>query len=70
MTLSELTAQVAMGEDSHRQFKLDIHSPEPLTAEMAAFANSDGGAIFLGVAHAGSLPVAARNDVPSVTHNH
>ena len=47
MTLSELQAQVALGEDSRRQFKQDMHSPDALAAEMAAFANSEGGVIFL-----------------------
>ena len=43
MTLSELQAQVGLGEDSRRQFKQDMQSPDALAAEMAAFANSDGG---------------------------
>jgi hypothetical protein len=46
MTLSELSAEVALGEDSRRQFKLDIQSPDALAAEMAAFANSEGGLVF------------------------
>jgi ATP-dependent DNA helicase RecG len=63
MTLSELNAQVALGEDSHRQFKQDIQSPDALAAGMAAFANSEGGAIFLGMADDGSLPGLGRADV-------
>ena len=43
MTLSELQAQVALDEDSRRQFKQDLQNPDALAAEMAAFANSDGG---------------------------
>jgi hypothetical protein len=43
MTLSELQAHVALGEDSRRQFKRDMQSPDALAAEMAAFANSEGG---------------------------
>ena len=50
MTLSELQAQVGFGEDSRRQFKQDMQSPDALAAEMAAFPNSEGGVIFLGVA--------------------
>jgi hypothetical protein len=30
----------ALGEDSRRQFKQDMQSPDALAAEMAAFANS------------------------------
>jgi ATP-dependent DNA helicase RecG len=56
MTLSDLQAQVALGEDSRRRFKQDMQSPDALAAEMAAFANSEGGVIFLGVADDGSLP--------------
>ncbi|HEX9867070.1 MAG TPA: RNA-binding domain-containing protein [Candidatus Tectomicrobia bacterium] len=56
MTLSELHAHVALGEDSRRQVKQDRHRPDALAAEMAAFANAEGGVILLGVAHAGSLP--------------
>ena len=63
MTLSELQAQVALSEDSRRQFKQDMHSPDALAAEMAAFANSEGGVIFLGVADDGSLPGLSRADV-------
>jgi ATP-dependent DNA helicase RecG len=63
MTLSKLQAQVALGEDSRRQFKQDLQSPDALAAEMAAFANSDGGVIFLGVADDGSLRGLSLADV-------
>ncbi len=33
MTLSELKAQVALGEDNRRQFKQDMQSPDALAAE-------------------------------------
>jgi ATP-dependent DNA helicase RecG len=56
MTLSELNARVALGEDNRRQFKQDMQSPDGLAAEMAAFANSEGGVIILGVADDGRLP--------------
>ena len=52
MTLSELQAQVALGGDSRRQFKQDMQSQDA----PAAFANSEGGVIFLRVADDGSLP--------------
>src|SRR5215510_2687373 len=63
MTLSELQAQVGLGEDSRRQFKQDMQSPDALAAEMVAFTNSDGGVIFLGVADDGSLPGLSLADV-------
>jgi ATP-dependent DNA helicase RecG len=48
MTLRELQARVALGEDSRRQFKQHMQSPDALAAEMAAFANSEGGGDFAG----------------------
>jgi ATP-dependent DNA helicase RecG len=63
MTLSELQAQVGLGEDSRRQFKQDMQSPDALAVEMTAFANSDGGVIFLAVADDGSLPGLSLADV-------
>jgi ATP-dependent DNA helicase RecG len=63
MTLNELRAQIALGEDSRRQFKRDITNTDSLAAEMAAFANSQGGTIYLGVAEDGSLPGLSLADV-------
>ena len=63
MILSELQAQVALGEDSRRQFKQDMRSPDALAAEMAVFANAEGGVILLGVADDGSLPGLSLADV-------
>ena len=40
-----------------------MQSPDALAAEMAAFANSDGSVILLGVANDGSLPGLSRADV-------
>ncbi|NUQ38791.1 MAG: hypothetical protein HUU23_13550 [Caldilineales bacterium] len=42
MYLNDLESQVALGEDS-RQFKRDVGHGDALAAEMAAFANSEGG---------------------------
>jgi len=38
------------GEDSRNQFKQDIISPAGLAAEMAAFSNTLGGTILIGIA--------------------
>lgn len=56
MNISELQAQIALGENSRRQFKEDVTNADSLAAEMAAFANSGGGVVFLGVENDGSLP--------------
>ena len=66
MKLWELQAQIALGEDSRRQFKRDVTNADSLAAEMAAFANSEGGTIFLGVADDGSLPGLSRADVARI----
>ena len=53
MTLSELHTQVQLGEDSRRQFKANVHNAEALAAEMAAFANGEGGFLHPIAAFAG-----------------
>jgi ATP-dependent DNA helicase RecG len=63
MTLKELKFQVALGEDSHRQFKQEVANPDALAAEMAAFSNSEGGTLFIGVGDDGSLPGVERKEV-------
>jgi ATP-dependent DNA helicase RecG len=52
--LNEILARVALGEDSSQQFKVDIRNADSLAAEMAAFANANGGIIYIGIADDGS----------------
>lgn len=66
LTEHDLLAQVALGEDSSRQFKADIHNAESLAAEMAAFANSDGGTIYLGVTDHNTVPGLSHKDVARI----
>ena len=68
MSMNEKTlmAQVALGEDSTRQFKADIRNAQSLASEMAAFANSEGGVIYLGIADSGSATGLSREDVARV----
>ncbi len=49
MNLSPLISQISLGEDSTRQFKQDVKNAKSLGAEMAAFANTEGGRVFIGV---------------------
>ena len=58
-----LARELALGEDSTRQFKRDISHGDALAAEMAAFANSEGGKIYLGVADDGTAPGLSSDDV-------
>jgi ATP-dependent DNA helicase RecG len=66
MTSRSLQCQIALGEDSKRQFKVDVRNAESLAAEMAALANSEGGQVFLGVADDGSTPGLAAVDVSRI----
>jgi ATP-dependent DNA helicase RecG len=63
MHLKKLKQKIAGGEDSRTQFKQDIRSVDSLAAEMAAFANSEGGAIYIGVADDSSTPGLSMKDV-------
>ena len=66
MNLQALIADVALGEDSVRQFKSDVRNSESLAAEIAAFANSNGGQIFIGVSDGGELLGLSKEDVSRV----
>lgn len=55
METTELLEAIGRGEDSRRQFKQDVTNPASLGAEIAAFANSGGGQIFIGVADDGTV---------------
>jgi predicted HTH transcriptional regulator len=43
MDIDILREQISHGEDSSRQFKVDVKNSESIASEMAAFANSEGG---------------------------
>lgn len=42
MTLQSLLSQIALGEDSTRQFKAEVKNADSLASEMAAFAKTCG----------------------------
>ncbi|MDD5029022.1 MAG: putative DNA binding domain-containing protein [Rhodoferax sp.] len=66
MSIDTILAQIALGEDSTHQFKVDVRNGESLAAEMVAFANSDGGTLLIGVADDGSTPGLAKEDVARI----
>ena len=66
MTTTELQTIVARGEDSSHQFKVDVNNVDSLASEMVAFANTNGGAILIGVADDGSVPGLSREDVTRI----
>ena len=63
MNKDKLLEQVALGEDSTRQFEADVRNAESLASEMAAFANSEGGIIYIGVSDDGEISGLDRIDV-------
>lgn len=66
MAIKSILTQIALGEDSTHQFKVDVRNGESLAAEMVAFANSGGGTLFVGVADDGSTPGLSSLDVARV----
>ena len=74
MLADELSARVAKGENLHTEFKGQLPHPDDLAAALVAFANTDGGDVFLGVDDAGGTPGVADVDrttqrVDSVAYN-
>lgn len=65
-TIVTLKEQVAAGEDSMRQFKAKIDNADSLAAEMAAFANTNGGVIFIGVQDNGTVSGLTPQEVHTV----
>ena len=63
MNENELINQISTGEDSKHQFKADFTNQEKLAAEMAAFANTNGGTIYIGVDDAGIAIGVSKEDV-------
>jgi len=66
MDLDKLKEQITHGENSRHQFKADINNADSLAAEMAAFANCEGGTILIGVADDGSIPGLSSQDVSRI----
>jgi ATP-dependent DNA helicase RecG len=66
MMNNDKLSQIALGEDSTRQFKVDVRNAVSLATEMAAFANTNGGIIFIGVADDGSIPGLSNRDVSRI----
>ena len=66
MKYKDLLSIIALGEDSARQFKSDVHNVDALAAEMAALANTEGGIIFIGVKEDGTAPGLSLEDVARI----
>ena len=55
MDIEELKLEIAKGEDSGRQFKIDVTNPDSLAAEVVAMLNARGGFVFIGIDDHGGL---------------
>jgi ATP-dependent DNA helicase RecG len=51
----DIQKEIALGEDSSRQFKEKIEHTFKLAEEFCAFSNSGGGIIFVGVRDDGTI---------------
>jgi ATP-dependent DNA helicase RecG len=66
VSAATLRRAVALGEDSTRQFKRDVTNVDALAAELVAFANGDGGVLYVGVADDGTIEGLEPSDVRRV----
>ena len=55
MTKGDLKNLIATGESSFLEFKHKVASPEKIAREIAAFANTNGGTILIGVSDKGEM---------------
>jgi predicted HTH transcriptional regulator len=55
MVLSEVRHLAANGEGAHVEFKRKVRHPEKIIREIVAFANTDGGHLFIGIEDNGVL---------------
>lgn len=63
MDVIELLDIIKKGEDSQNQFKENLHSADALAAEIAAFANTKGGNLYLGVSDSGEITGLTADEV-------
>jgi predicted HTH transcriptional regulator len=66
MSLRKLLAHLARGEDVRCLHLEAVSTAASMAADMAAFANSEGGTIYVGVAADGALPGLLRADLARV----
>jgi ATP-dependent DNA helicase RecG len=66
MKYKDLISIIVLGEDSTRQFKADVKNADSMASEMAAFANFEGGTIFIGVSDDGSVSGLEQKDVARI----
>ncbi|MDR1622575.1 MAG: putative DNA binding domain-containing protein [Synergistaceae bacterium] len=63
MNETQLMMEVSRGEDSRHQFKLNFTNTDALASELIAFANSEGGRLFIGVSDNGEVKGLLKSDI-------
>lgn len=63
LTPEQLETILAQGEDSQYQFKRTLTNADAFAAELAAFANTNGGYIIIGVEDDGTISGLSREDI-------
>lgn len=66
MTTEELIHRLSLGEDSRHQFKVDVTNADSLAAELAAFSNTAGGTLFIGVEDDGRVTGLTHADIARI----
>lgn len=63
LTEAALQVSIALGEHTRQQFKRQFNNPDALAAELAAFANSGGGTLLIGVDDDGTIAGLSAADI-------
>ena len=63
MNCIELSDVIDRGEDTLNQFKTNFYSVDKLAVEICAFANSDGGKLYIGISDSGGMEGLSKEDV-------
>jgi ATP-dependent DNA helicase RecG len=53
--LSSILTEISQGESQHREFKRAVDNPEGFAGEIVAFANTEGGTLYIGVDDEGQI---------------
>lgn len=63
LTETTLLERIALGEHTRQQFKRTFNNPDALATELAAFANSGGGTLLIGVDDDGTITGLSAADI-------
>ncbi|PZV02445.1 MAG: transcriptional regulator [Cyanobium sp.] len=63
LTEAVLLERIALGEHTRQQFKRNVNNPDALATELAAFANSGGGTLLIGVDDDGTIAGLSTDDI-------